>query len=260
MNNLRKVLLDTIRYAGDVLMSYYGRLEHIQTKTGEIDLVTEADHHSEKTIIGAIRQNFPEHRILAEESGMNASGSSEVRWVIDPLDGTTNFAHSFPAFCVSIGVEQAGRMILGAVYNPYYKELFSAGRGEGAFLNERQIRVSQIKELNTSLLTTGFAYDRRERADYYLNFFKTFMMRCHGVRRVGAAALDMCSVACGRIEGYWEENLKPWDTAAGWLIVEEAGGRVSDFTGGRFSIDKKQLLATNNFIHKEMTQIMSSLL
>lgn len=260
MNNLRNVLLDITRRAGDVLMSYYGKLEHIRTKSGEIDLVTEADHHSEETIIGMIRQSFPDHQILAEESGLNAPRSSEMRWVIDPLDGTTNFAHSFPAFCVSIGLEQAGRMILGAVYNPYYKELFSAGRGEGAFLNDQPIHVSQVSELNKSLLTTGFAYDRRERADYYLKFFKAFMMRCHGVRRVGAAALDMCAVACGRIEGYWEENLKPWDTAAGWLIVEEAGGRVSDLTGGNFAIERKELLATNGFIHEEMTTIMSSLL
>lgn len=257
MKELREVLLRTIYEAGNVLMHYYGNLEHVETKSGEIDLITEADHRSEEIIIEGIRKAFPDHHILAEESGLSVHHVSEFRWVIDPLDGTTNYAHTFPAFCISIGVEHAGRIILGAVYNPYYRELFFAERGGGAFLNEKPIHVSQTRDLSQSLVVTGFAYDRRERADYYLRFFRAFMMRCHGVRRIGSAALDMCFVACGRVEGYWEENLKPWDTAAGWLIVEEAGGRVSDYSGGKFAIEKKQLLATNGIIHDEMREVIA---
>jgi len=260
LKELREVLLRTINEAGDVLMHYYGNLERVETKSGEIDLITEADCRSEETIIAGIRRTFPEHQILAEESGARAPRSSEFRWVIDPLDGTTNYAHTFPAFCISIGVERADSIVLGAVYNPYHRELFFAERGGGAFLNEKPIHVSQTGDLSQSLVVTGFAYDRRERADYYLRFFRAFMMRCHGVRRMGSAALDMCFVACGRLEGYWEENLKPWDTAAGWLIVEEAGGRVSDYSGEKFAIEKKQILATNGLIHNEMREVLASCL
>ena len=256
-DQIEKVLLRVTHSAGEILMNYYGRLENIDTKTKDIDLVTVADHKSEEFIIGELQKAFPTHDIISEETGGRANPSSEFRWVIDPLDGTTNFAHSYPAFCVSIGIQKNGQSFMGAVYNPYYDEFFFAERDKGAFLNQKPITVSKTREISKSLLLTGFAYDRRERADHYLRLFRALMMRCHGVRRAGAAALDICSVACGRAEGYWEENLKPWDTAAGWLILEEAGGQVSDFKGKSFAIEKKQILATNGKIHEQMIAVLS---
>lgn len=258
MPSLKNALIDIIKNSGDILLRHYGKLDHIETKSGSIDLVTAADREAEEYIIGQIRSHFPEHGILAEESGGDSADSSEFRWVIDPLDGTTNFAHSCPLFCTSIGVQKGRETITAAVYNPYYRELFFAEKKAGAFLNQKKISVSGVDSLGKSLVTTGFAYDRRERADHYMEIFKDFMMRCHGVRRMGAAALDLCSVACGRCEGYWEENLKPWDTAAGFLILEEAGGRVTDFSGAPFRIEKKGILATNGFIHSDMMDVLST--
>jgi len=259
VEQLRRFLFETTQRAGTILKNRLGRVEQISTKTGEIDLVTIADRESEELIKSAIREEYPDHSILAEESGGEYPNDSEYLWVIDPLDGTTNFAHSFPVFSVSIALQREGKTILGAVYNPLYEEFFFAERSGGSFFNDRPIRVSKVKTLDQSLLVTGFSYDRRERADHYLGIFKAFMMRCHGVRRLGSAALDFCSVACGRLEGYWEENLKPWDTAAGWLILEEAGGCVTDFSGGPYSIDKKQVLATNGHIHEEVLGVFQSL-
>mgnify|MGYP006277860373 CR=1 FL=1 len=240
-------------------MGHYGRLSSFDTKSGEIDLVTAADREAENAVISAIRTTYPDQNILAEESGGDGSESSGMRWVIDPLDGTTNFAHSFPVFCTSIGLQKDAVTLMGVVYNPFYDEMFFAEQGKGAFLNNRKISVSRNDTLSKSLVTTGFAYDRRERADELLVHYKNFMMRCHGVRRVGAAALDLCSVACGRVDGYWEANLKPWDTAAGWLIVEEAGGKVTDYSGNVFNIEKKEVLASNGLIHKQMSEVIKSI-
>jgi len=256
METIRKYLFDLSYRAGETLMKYYGKLEEIDTKSGEIDLVTVADRKSEEIIIKGIRKAFPDHNILAEESGESSERSSDFFWVIDPLDGTTNFAHSYPIFSTSIAVQKKDKILMGIVYNPYYKELFYGERGRGAFLNNRPIHVSDTVELKRSMLLTGFAYDRRARARLYLERFKAFMDVCHGVRRAGSAALDICSVACGRAEGYWEENLKPWDTAAGCVILEEAGGKVSDFSGAPFSIRKTQFLATNGLIHQEMLGVL----
>ncbi len=259
MKTIKELLLEAAHSAGAILMKHYGNLQRIDTKARETDLVTIADRESEAFIINQIHAAFPHHNVLAEESGISAPQTSEFRWVIDPLDGTTNFAHTYPVFCVSIGVEQAGEMVLGAVYNPYYEEFFFAEKEKGAFLNDRPIHVSKTPSLAKSLILTGFYYDRRERAEHYLKPFRAFMERCHGIRRSGAAALDLCAIASGRADGFWEESLSPWDTAAGWLIIEEAGGRVTDFSGAPFAIEKKQIIATNALVHKQMLDVFAAL-
>ena len=213
--------------------------------------MTEADKEAEAAVIASIRRAFPSHAILAEESGASAQ-KSEHRWIIDPLDGTTNFAHGFPAFCVSIAYEHRGRVQYGVVFDALHKDLFTARRGKGAQLNDKPIHVSKAKALATSLLATGFAYDRRERRRFYLAFWEEMMTRVEGVRRAGSAALDLASVACGRLDGFWEFGLKPWDVAAGSLLVTEAGGMVTNMDGTPFDLAGAQLLATNKRIHREM--------
>jgi len=217
--------------------------------------VTEADKEAEAAIIASIRRAFPEHAILAEESGASEQ-KSEHRWIIDPLDGTTNFAHGFPAFCVSIAYEHRGRVQYGVVFDALHKDLFTARRGKGAQLNGQPIHVSKAKTLATSLLATGFAYDRRERRRFYLAFWEDMMTRVEGVRRAGSAALDLASVACGRLDGFWEFGLKPWDVAAGSLLVTEAGGTVTNMDGTPLDIAGAQILATNKLIHREMAQVL----
>lgn len=257
LDNLRKVLNQAVFEAGDILLKYFGEIERIDKK-GEVDLLTVADKESENKIIEIIKAEFPSHQILAEESGQSVKSVNErYRWIIDPLDGTTNYAHKFPVFAVSIGVEFKGEIVLGGVYNPCSKEYFVAEKESGATLNGNPIKVSQTSSLDRSLIVTGFPYDRRSHADYYLRYYKEFMMRTHGVRRVGAAALDLCFVAAGRMDGFWEEKLHPWDTAAGYLIVIEAGGRVTDFWGQPYSPFKKQILATNGRIHNEMLEVFA---
>ncbi len=224
-------------------------------KSNPLDLVTEADKEAEAAVIATIHRAFPDHAILAEESGASEQ-KSQHRWIIDPLDGTTNFAHGFPAFCVSIAYEHRGRVQLGVVFDALHKDLFIAWRGKGAKLNGNTIRVSTARTLGTSLLATGFAYDRRERRRFYLCFWEAMMMRVEGVRRAGSAALDLASVACGRIDGFWEFGLKPWDVAAGALLVQEAGGTVTNMDGTALDIAGAQILATNGRIHQEMTQVL----
>jgi len=224
-------------------------------KSNPLDLVTEADREAEAAVIKIIRKAFPSHAILAEESGASA-GASEHRWIIDPLDGTTNFAHGFPAFCVSIAYEHRGRVQVGVVFDAFHRELFTARRGKGAQLNGKPIHVSKSKALATSLLATGFPYDRRERRRFYLCFWEDMMTRVQGVRRAGSAALDLASVASGRLDGFWEFGLKPWDVAAGSLLVSEAGGTVTNMDGTPFDLAGAQLLATNRRIHKEMAQVL----
>lgn len=249
--------IQTAREAGRVLVERFGRAIQISNK-GEIDLVTEADLAAEKLIIERIRSHYPRHAILAEEAGAVAREgvSGEWRWIIDPLDGTTNYAHGYPCFCTSIALEHAGEIVLGVVYDPLREELFAAERGEGATLNGRRIRVSTIDDLNRAMLCTGFPYDVRQRADF-ARHFTNFIMHAQAVRRDGAAALDLAYVACGRFDGFWEEGLKPWDVAAGVLLIEEAGGRVSRIDGTRFDIFDPPIVTSNGLVHDAMLRVLA---
>ena len=240
--------------AGHVLRENIHGTRQITYK-GDINLVTEMDMRSERTIVEILRAAFPDHGIIAEEETKirNDSGYS---WIIDPLDGTTNYAHGYPCFSVSIALEYKGAIIVGAVYDPMREELFSAQKGQGAFLNGKPIRVSAADTLIKSLLATGFPYDRKVSEKNNMVFFHDLLMVSQEVRRDGSAALDLCSVAAGRFDGFWELKLKPWDVAAGSLIAQEAGGRVSDFTGTHFSIHDDEILASNGKIHEQMLQIL----
>jgi len=236
-------------------MEYFRRRVKIEYK-GEADLVTEADRKSEALIIQRVREQFPTHAVLGEESGSvaaTAASSTGYRWYVDPLDGTTNFAHGYPVFCVSLGIERlnaAGKVqrIAGVVYDPTRDELFSAELGRGAYLNGEKISVSSTANLKDCLIATGFPSQKRHK-NPNIYFYHQLTLKTHGVRRAGSAALDLCYVACGRYDGFWEFNLNPWDTAAGVLIAQEAGGKVTDFGGGEFDIASRQVLATNSHIH-----------
>ena len=234
------------REAGALLMHYFDQNIKIEYK-GEADLVTIADRKSEALIRERLRSQFPGHDVVGEEEGFRDTGS-DYRWYVDPLDGTTNFAHGFPVFCVSMGLQYKREMVAGVCYDPTRNELFAAEKGKGAYLNENPIRVSQIAKLAESLVATGFpSHKRHKNPNIY--FYHQITLRTHGVRRAGSAALDLCSVACGRFDGFWEFNLNPWDTAAGVLIVEEAGGRVTDFRGAPFELSSRETLASNRLIH-----------
>ncbi len=254
MDDIEKVALRAARAAGRIHLRWLNKTNTAR-KSNALDLVTEADKEAEAAVIATIRRAFPDHAILAEESGASEQQSAH-RWIIDPLDGTTNFAHGFPAFCVSIAYEHRGRVRYGVIFDALHKELFAAHRGKGAKLNGRPIRVSEVRTLATSLLATGFPYDRRERRRFYLAFWEDMMTRVEGVRRAGSAALDLASVACGRLDGFWEFGLKPWDVAAGSLLVEEAGGKVTNMDGTPFDLAGARLLASNARIHQEMTQVL----
>jgi myo-inositol-1(or 4)-monophosphatase len=221
--------------------------------------VTQVDKASDALITGILRERFPTHQLIAEESAVSGQESA-YRWYIDPLDGTTNFAHGFPHFAVSIALTHESRVIVGVVYDPLREEMFCATRGNGATLNGAPMRVSQEIELERSLILTGFPYDRRQRSEYYLRFYQAFMMRAQGVRRCGSAALDLCYVACGRADAFWEWRLHPWDTAAGSLMVEEAGGTMSDFLSNFFDYLGEQTLASNGLVHAEMTRVLRELI
>ncbi len=250
-NEIENVALRAARAAGRIHLKRLSRI-NISRKSNSIDLVTEADRESEAAIIEVIHRAFPTHAILAEESGASLHKSDHL-WIIDPLDGTTNFAHGFPQFCVSIAYQHRGRTEFGVIYDALKKECFTAHRGRGAKLNNKPIRVSTTDSLSASLLATGFAYDRRERRRFYLCFWEAFMMRCQGVRRTGAAALDLAYVACGRTDGFWEFGLKAWDVAAGALLVEEAGGRATNMDGSALDIHGANIVATNLRVHSQMT-------
>ncbi|PIP38527.1 MAG: inositol monophosphatase [Desulfobacterales bacterium CG23_combo_of_CG06-09_8_20_14_all_51_8] len=238
-----------------IINGFSGRLTRI-AKKGPIDLVTEADIASEKNIIAAIRSRFPDHDILAEESGLNRSTDATCQWIVDPLDGTTNFAHQIPVFAVSIAFASAGEILVGIVLNPATGDLFTAIRGQGAMLNNQPIRVSEEINLADSLLATGFPYDVKDMLDPVMERLRRCVEGARGIRRLGSAALDLCFVACGRFAGFWEENLKPWDTAAGWLIAEEAGAQVTDFSGRPYGLDKNQILAASPPIHPAMKSLL----
>lgn len=256
---LKNTLLACLKDGGQIIRKAYGRAHNIRKKSA-VSLVTETDMAADRAIRRRILNAFPDHGLMTEEQAAVES-RSPYRWIIDPLDGTTNFAHQIPLFGVSIGLEYQGDIILAGIYNPILNELFFAEKGKGAFLNGKRIRVSKTGSLIDSLLVTGFPYDRQKKARFYLKFVQAFMQRCRGVRRLGAASIDLAYVACGRFEAYWEFNLKPWDMAAGKLIVEESGGKVANFKGGPVNIDKPaQILASNVNIHKKMLKIFTKCL
>ena len=249
-----KVAVEVAREAGAILCEEFDRPLQISYK-GDVDLVTQADKRSEAAIVKRLTQYFPEHAIAAEEgTGHESASDSEYRWHVDPLDGTTNFAHGYPCFCVSIALARRDTVIAGAVFNPFYNELFAAARGEGATLNGKKIHVSKVPTLSTSLLCTGFP-TRNRKLSPNLQYYGEFTQRSHGVRRDGSAALDLACVAAGRFDGFWEFGLQKWDTAAGLLLVEEAGGTVSDFSGQPYRLGGPTILATNGTIHDEMRKV-----
>ena len=240
--------------AGRLLRDRVGTRINVDHK-GSINIVTDVDLASEKLIREAISTYYPRHQVLAEEGGLSES-ESEYRWIVDPLDGTTNYAHGYPVFCVSIALECKGEIVLGVVYDPMRDELFTAEQGGGASLNNRPIRVSKTAELMQGLLSTGFPYDIKTSKLTNLDHWANFAMNAQALRRDGAAALDLCYVACGRFDGFWELNLSPWDTAAGALIVCEAGGRLTDFSGGAFSNYKPEIVASNGLVHDRMLEVL----
>lgn len=238
------------------LSRFFNQQFKISHKEGVNNLVTEADHAAEKAILSIIKEKYPGHFILSEESG-EIKQDSEYKWIIDPIDGTVNFAHGIPICCVSIAIEKNGEMILGAVYNPSMKEMFLAEKGKGATLNDEPIRVSDQTEVIRACLVTGFPYTYINMPNGPLEIFERFIRKGIPVRRLGSAAIDLCWVAAGRFDGFYEHKLEAWDSAAGYLMVEEAGGRVTDFTGTKFSPYQHRILATNGKIHDEMLDVIN---
>jgi len=247
-----KTAIHAARLAGGIQRDYAGKNINVTSKNTRSDLVTEVDIKCEEAIISAIKEVFPDHGALAEEKGEYAAASGNRRWIIDPLDGTVNYAHGFPVYCSSVALEADGEVVVGAVYDPVRDEMFHAFLGGGAWLNGKQIHASTTAQLGDSLLATGFPYTIRTEALNNLRQFSAFAMRAQAIRRPGAAALDLCYVACGRLEGFWEFHLKPWDMAAGALIVTEAGGTVSSDLGASFSVYKPAVVASNGHIHHQM--------
>ena len=255
-NGLRDFIEKTAREAGALLRGRLYDRHDVQYK-GEINIVTEADRLSEELIVERITRRVPRHGILTEESPEKINGS-ESRWIIDPLDGTTNYAHGYPVFAVSIALEVKGIITLGAVYNPMADEFFVAEKNAGSYLNGRPLNVSSTESLSRSLLATGFPYDIRTNRNNNINYFKSMALNAQAIRRAGSAAFDLACIAAGRFDGFWELKLAPWDTAAGWLIVEEAGGVVTDLAGGAYNLHSPHILATNGHIHAEMARIFAA--
>ena len=256
MSILLDVAVAAGKKAGAILLDYAKsgfRIEH----KNPINLVTDADHAAERCVIDHLHAQFPTHGFLAEERGRIEQSTSPYLWIIDPLDGTTNFAHGYPAYCVSIGLEFRGRCVLGVVFDPSRDDLFTATEGCGAQLNGRPIHVSDTSVLDNSLLVTGFAYDIRESPRNNLDHFAKFALRAQGMRRTGSAALDLCYVAAGRFDGFWEVKLNPWDMAAGSILVKEAGGRLTDFLGHELSLYGQELVASNGHIHHAMLAVLN---
>jgi myo-inositol-1(or 4)-monophosphatase len=253
-----EVAIESAREAGRIQMDHFGNSGRIEYK-GDIDPVTEVDRLCEKTIIARISKAFPDHDFYAEEMSYGSKGSP-FRWIIDPIDGTANYLHGFPCFCTSIALEVEGEVRLGVVYSPNMDELFWTTKGGGAWLNGKRISVSRFGEMGRSLLCTGFPYDSHRFPDLYLRFFREFMVRCLTIRRLGSATLDICYLAAGRFDGFWELRLHPWDVAAAHLMVTEAGGTVTDFRGGPYSIYGKEILATNGLLHEPMVGVMKETL
>ena len=254
MSDFLEVAIDAARQAGRLLLDLRGSRLNIEKK-GKVDLVTDADRRSEDLIRKIISENFPDHQFIAEE-GTESKSDSEYRWLVDPLDGTTNYTHGFPIWCVSIALLKRGDITAGCIYNPSLDECFTAETGWGAYLNADKISVSGTEKLDDALLATGFPYDIRETDDDNLREFTAFYKQAQAVRRAGAAALDLAYVACGRFDGFWEFKLSPWDIAAGILMVTEAGGRATSYSGDRYDIYKGELLASNGLIHERMAEIL----
>lgn len=275
MNTYLKVAIEAAKKSGKFLKAHLGRAKVLGYK-GEsvLNLLTDTDRGSEEVIGMLIKKEFPGHRILGEESVINNTSASALRecvnthsrsarhsgylWIIDPLDGTTNYAHGLPIFCVSIALQKDDEIILGVIYDPMRDELFYSQKGSGAYLNKKRIYVSKTSRLSSGLLVTGFAYNVRQVTDNNIDNFIKFLFKSRAVRRLGSAALDLAYVACGRFDGFWEIYLQPWDTAAGSLILERAGGRTTDFNGKPFNIfTSKQLLASNGKLHNQMRRVLS---
>lgn len=256
LSDINHVAIEAARQAGAILLDYAQKGFTIQHKEQAINLVTEADLQAEKLILEMIGKNFSHHQILSEEEGLQDTSTSQTKWIIDPLDGTTNFAHGFPMYNVSIGVEHEGKVVIGVVLDPTRNELFHAQEGQGATLNGTPIQVSKTPKLNQALLVTGFAYDIHTAEDNNLKEFCAFALRARGMRRTGTAAIDLCYIAAGRFDGFWELKLNPWDTAAGTLIAKEAGGTVTNYAGEPHSIYGKTIIATNGLIHPEMVEVL----
>jgi myo-inositol-1(or 4)-monophosphatase len=251
-----QIIEDLACQAGDILRAGFGKKMHVDYK-GVIDLVTEMDHRSEQFLVGEIRRQFPEHQIITEEAGI-LSGEDSRTWYIDPLDGTVNYAHGIPIFTVSVAYAENGQVIYGVVYDPMQRECFRSTRGEGAWLNDIRLHVSTPKNLDHSLLVTGFPYDLRTHPENNLDHYANFSLCSQGVRRFGSAALDLGYIAAGRVDGFWEVRIKPWDVAAGGLIAEEAGAVVTNIHGSRdYLIPPCSILATSPFIHSQMLDILN---
>lgn len=251
------IAVEAAQLAGRFLKQNVGKVYEIHHKGGqERNLVTEIDRKSEEIIISTIRRHYPSHGILAEEGGGRRNGSSPYKWIIDPLDGTTNFTHGLPVYCISIAVEFNGEVIVGVIYDPNLDELFTAEKGRGAYLNGKRIAVSKTSSLRQSLLVTGFPYNIAENPNHAIERFVNFLVQAQAVRRMGSAAIDLAYVAAARYDGFWEVALNPWDMAAGALMVQEAGGTLSDFAGGAFSIYQKEIVASNGLIHDEMLDVL----
>ena len=252
-DEIKRTLFLALQKAGEIIARALNESPAIEKKS-ELSLVTATDKEAEKAILDCLQSRFPNHAFLTEESP--PQGQSPLRWIIDPLDGTTNFAHAYPVGCVSIAFEKDGILEMAGVYDPFRKEHFFAAKDQGATLNDQPIHVSKTASLSEALVCTGFPYDRRERPDQYLALVKDFMMKAQGIRRSGSAALDLCYVACGRFDGFWEFQLQPWDKAAGILIVQEAGGITSNYRGEPLSLESGQNVASNPQIHAAMLETL----
>jgi myo-inositol-1(or 4)-monophosphatase len=253
---LKQTLMEATRAGAAEITRFFNKDFTVSNKEGVNNLVTEADHAAEKAIMAVIKNHFPEHQILAEETG-EIIQDSNYKWIIDPIDGTVNFAHGIPLNCVSIGIEKDNNIVLAAVYNPHMNEFFFAEKGQGAFLNDKPIRVSAQTAIINACLVTGFPYTYINMPNGPLEIFDRFIRKGVPVRRLGSAAIDLCWVAAGRFDGFYEHKLEPWDSAAGYLIVEEAGGKVTDFDGNLFSVYQHRILATNGKIHEEMLRVIN---
>jgi myo-inositol-1(or 4)-monophosphatase len=254
---LKTTLTEAVQAGAAEILRFFNRDFVISNKEGVNNLVTEADHASEKAILEVIGKNYPDHYILTEETG-EIVADSQYKWIIDPIDGTINFAHGIPLNCVSIAVEHRGEIVMAAIYNPHLNELFFAEKGKGATLNDKPISVSEQSQTIKACLVTGFPYTYINLPNGPLEIFERFIRKGVPVRRLGSAAIDLCWVACGRFDGFYEHKLEPWDSAAGYLIVEEAGGKVTDFDGNKFSPYQHRVLATNGKIHDEMLEIINN--
>ncbi len=255
--NLTAVAEEAARQAGSIIQAGAGNRLDIRHK-GAIDMVTQIDLAAEEAIRFCLHKHTPDIPILAEEGG--GPWEEDTRWIVDPLDGTTNFVHGYPSYAVSIGLQVDGLLEVGCIFDAAHGQMYTAKRGAGAWCGTDPIRVSECPRLDSALLVTGFPYDRQTRVDEYLKYVRAFLIRTHGLRRAGAAAMDFVAIATGRVDGYWEFGLNPWDVAAGVLLVQEAGGRVTDMEGETLNLLQPRLLATNGLLHEEMSEILSTLL